>query len=917
MNARRYGIWSAAACTAVVLAGMLWVACTQKTPMDPTQSLAEGLPMLLDMSASPMKIKTGGVESTVRVRLVDEKGIPISGRSIRFSTSLGTVKPSEAKTDSGWVATVLRSGDATGPATVTASYDRFASKSISVQIVSTADSTAVDMNLLSEQQELLANGLETSNIVATLIPGTGQSVSGNTIQFATTAGTIQPVATVDASNKAVAVLTVPARVSDVTAQVTATFRDVVKTVRIQCKGVNFSVEANPLTILADGKSASLIRAIVKESSTQIGIQNAEIRFGATIGIIEGMKKTDARGVAEAQLTGTKSGRSVVVVRYGKTLLDTVNVQLLKSAPVYLVVSATPSVVPADGTSQSIIRAVVTDSLRNPVPDGTIVQFDILDGTGTIIRQKGTVAGVAESVFTPSTKPDTAKISVRVGTLSDMVVVYSRVGDADHVLVSSSATKLPADGITNAKIQARVLDSQGNPVQGIIVRFIATIGDITPSAPTDAQGIAYAQYSSSTIGNATVSASIQRSNGLLVAGTIQIQLLPGNPQSIQLRFFPEDMGVKETGQNQTVTVTSDIRDSKNNAVVDGTLVKFSIYAGPGGGESLSANAPVPTVGGLAKVSFSSGIRAGAVRIQAEIMDSQGNPLNPPVKAISTKLIIHAGPPYMENVSDIRTTHLTIVAKRLNIWAGLDTTLLTFLVGDKYNNPVEPGTAVYTTPSGGVATTVSYTNEQGIANDTLFAGNPQPTIKRFYNYIGVQDPNLGTIIPGPIPDFERSQVPNFEGNMGENEGVARVVSYSEGIDANGRKARAWDWLYVVFSNTIQVMRNNSKDVFAAQGNRLEYLGTPRQIEIVIWDHNGNPISSGSLITAEVVPGSIQAGVSWKEWRTDNGTGQVYYPLTITNAIDPQQPKPGWAQVKISVKSPNGVTSTWTELFYVAYP
>ena len=93
--------------------------------------------------------------------------------------------------------------------------------------------------------------------------------------------------------------------------------------------------------------------------------------------------------------------------------------------------------------------------------------------------------------------------------------------------------------------------------------------------------------------------------------------------------------------------------------------------------------------------------------------------------------------------------------------------------------------------------------------------------------------------------------------------------------------------------------------------------KTITIKIHDTHGNPIASGSKINAAVVPENTQAGLSWEEWVTDDGVGQVYYPLTISNAIDPEDPKPGWAQVKISVESPNGDGSIWTTGFYVYNP
>ena len=886
--------------------------------------LFKGIQMAVE--ANPSTIYADGKNtSTVHVQLKERTTqVGISDADVLFGASIGSIEASK-KTDARGVAEAKLTGTKSGVAMVVVRYGKTFLDTVTVELISVSDTTKTRMDLAVAKQELLANGVDKTEISVTLIPGSGQTIIGQNVSFTTTSGTISPTATIGPSNQATVQLTSSALTNNVTVTVTASYRDVIKTATVLFKGIQFSAEASPTAIIADGKAQSTISVQLKETSTQIGISGAEILFGATLGSINALQTTDSRGIATALFTGTKTGLSTIIVRYGKTFLDTVHVQLMESLPVNLDVSATPSVLPADGYSQSVIKAIVTDFNRNPVPDGTVVQFRLVEGNGSIIQQKTTIGGIAESAYTAGTRPDTATITISVGTLSATVTVYSKIGDPDQVLMSSNTSKLAADGISNAQIQVRVLDSQGNPIQGITVRFTASIGDVTPSAPTDAQGIALAQYSSSLVGNATITASVQKANGLLVTGILPMQLLPGGPQSIVLSFNPTDMGVKDTGQNQTAEVTAEVKDSKNNAVEDGTLVRFSIYASPGGGENLSTTLPVPTVGGTAKVSLSSGTRSGSVRIRAEVLDKQGNSLNPAVIGISSKLIIHAGPACIENVNDLATTHLTVAATRHNICASLvDTTKVTVYVGDKYDNPVEQ-TSVYLTTAGGIITTSpSLTNENGIAQFMLFAAMPQPSIDRYYNSYGMQDPNLGTIVSlGSIPDFEGGHVYNLRGDTGENEGVTRVVAYANGQDASGKSARAWHWTRVVHSVGIVEFSENSLAVAQLTGDTLHFQGQSKTILIRIWDSNGNPISSGSALYAAVKPGAVQAELSWTQLVTGADEGTCYYPLTISNAIDPENPKPGWVQISISLSTKNPISYSITHplvtgaSFYVEGP
>ena len=579
---------------------------------------------------------------------------------------------------------------------------------------------------------------------------------------------------------------------------------------------------------------------------------------------------------------------------------------MASVPTYLVVSATPPVIQADGQSQSTIMATITDANRNPVPDGTPVVFHIVEGSGTIGSYRETNDGVAESILTSSTFPDTTKVMVTSGSLSDTVVVYYTVGEASQILVSADRDSLPADGMSTATVEAKVLDAQGHALEGLTVNFSASIGDITQNAITNSEGIATAQYSSSTMGMAVITASVDVPGGGSVSNTTIIWLLPGDPATIRLWFNPTSMGVKETGQNQTVTCYAEVRDDKNNPAKDGTHVLFTIYHGPGGGEFLSPVEPIPTVNGVAHVSFSSGIRSGSSRIQAEVTDSEGTPFVPSVKAISTELIIHAGPPYIEDVNNPLTTHLTIATERLNICVSqMETSKITVLVGDKYNNPAQQGTAVYLTTSGGVMTThTAYTDENGVAQALLQSGNPLPTIDRFYNYIGMQDPNTGEsigdhILNPLIPDFEFSRVQNSEGDFGENDGIARIIAYTEGVDSPGNSARPWDWGQVVFSEAVDHFVLLCDDV----GDTLS-VGESTTIMIEIWDRNGNPIVGGSTLSASVFPEDAQVGLEWKTLETLD-PGQCYYSLTIVNSIDPEEPQFMiiGAYITIEIASTNG--------------
>ena len=897
----------------------------------------------MDMTAMPSILQADGQsQSTVAVILKKTTSqIAVSNALIQFGTNLGTI-PNQALTSAEGVAQVtLTSGTALGTARIIAIYGSIITDTLDVPIVAVSPEFRTLSLITAEPRELLANGMAQSLVRARVVDSAMDPIQNVTIHFSTDQGTIDAQGLSDDDGDAFVRLIAPASESDLTATVTAQLDTQTVQTTVDLIGVEMTISASPTNILANGQSTSSIKVVLKESVSKEAVYSAPVRFSTDLGTIPSQITTDEAGVAEAFLTSaTTTGTATVIARYGYTLSDTVQVSFQESIPTYLEVSTTPPVIPADGQSQSSIKATVTDANRNPIPDGTLVLFDLIEGTGSLVHQQTTIDGVATTLLTSGTLPDTARVRVSVASLADTVEVVYQVGAVNQILVSSDKDSMAADGIENANIQARVLDAQGNPLPGVTVEFSTTIGDITPTAQTNGSGIATAQFSSGKVGVATITALVSLPTGGSVVGTRTIRLLPGPPNSILLNFEPTAIGVKNTGQIQTATVEAEVRDSKNNPVVDGTFVTFSILHGPGGGETLSSTDPIPTVGGVARVSLSSGIRSGNVRVQAQVTAN-------PIIAIAAEILIHAGEAYIEDINDITSTHLTIAAQRLNIWSVLDTTQISIMVLDKYNNPVQEGTAVYlTTSGGGVNTHTAYTDAYGKAKVVLTTGNPQPTIDRFYNYTGMQDPNFpSTAVPGFVsypefpgalllPNFDANpdtfpytypgirwgRVMNTEGDSTENDGISRIVAYTEGQDSTGASVRAWDWTAVCFSGPIAYAEDNSwhpHPILPGESILPDTLhpGQSATIRVCVMDGNGNPIASGSSLSTALIPEDAQARLSWTEWVTPVTMGQSYYNLTIANAINFEDPKPGWATVRIAVNSVNGDVFWTTKSVYIS--
>ena len=878
-------------------------ACNTETPTEAETTPGNGTggtALLSSLTASPPKIGPGGAARILAV-VIDDQANPLSGKVVVFRATAGSITPSDTTDASGLAEAIFRAPQSPGPVRI---YARLGQQTDSLTLTIVTQ-ISENLQVLPEQKSILANGFSETKLLIQAWDSNQTPVSSATIKLTTTAGDITPSVTTNENGYAEAVLRSVASSRDVAAEITATLDEVETVTVVIFRGVEFEVTARPRVLIADGTSRATVKAILKESTSKVAVSGAEVVFGVDLGTIPNRITTNESGIASTFYTSaTDTGVATIVASYGEFFHDTVRVLLGESVPANLDLTANPPVLPANNRSTSEIKAVVSDAAGNPVPDGTPVHFEILSGSGTLESRKLTANGIATSMLTSSQQPDSVWIVARVADLADTVMVRYVAGPPAGLTLVASSEAIPADGSTTSTISAYVYDEVGNPVaDGTLVQFATDLGDITPTAETR-NGVASAVFSSGQTGLATI-----RATAGTVSGTVTVRALPGPPNSILLTYDPNSIGVKDSGRNTTLTVTADVRDVRNNPVADPTYVRFSIFSSPGGGEFLSSEAPVATINGKAQVSLNAGIRSGTVRIKAEVTDSSGVPLNPPVSAVSTEIIIFAGPPYMADVNDLSTSRLSVGSQPINIlgWHVVNSTAtIVALVGDKYNNPVPAGTAVYFTTTGGIISThTGYTDDQGIATVVLHSGQPYPDVPRYYNTFF--DPNENhpdwnlpsRIIPGPIPDYDFGEVDNGYDNTSQNNGIARVLAVTEGVDRNGKPTRVWNVTNVVFSGAISQFR--------ADVDKTELLpGEAATIQITIYDSNGNPIVAGSLISVEADAGKL----SWTELKTDD-PGRTKYTVLLVNNLDPNDPDARETAVSVSVKvqskNGTGVVST----------
>jgi len=172
-----------------------------------------------------------------------------------------------------------------------------------------------------------------------------------------------------------------------------------------------------------------------------------------------------------------------------------------------------------------------------------------------------------------------------------------------------------------------------------------------------------------------------------------------------------IGVKGGGYPETSRLLFEARDSDGIPVdLDNSIeISFSISGGPGGGEFLSKTSAETDGNGRVSVVLNSGTLAGAVQVLAEATVDDRVISSSPVR-----LTIHGGLPAQEHFGMAPERYNFAALERVNERLGIVT-----VVGDKFSNPVRPGTSVYFRTKAGNIQTEAQTDDDGVVTVQLIS------------------------------------------------------------------------------------------------------------------------------------------------------------------------------------------------------
>jgi hypothetical protein len=534
----------------------------------------------LSVTADPTQIPADGISTSAVTAWLREtaSGMPIADVEVDFRTSLGVIGASSITDANGFADATLLSSTTPGVATVKSYFG----------VV--ADSTQVTLGSLSlsvtaAKAKMVADGISSEYIVATLVTESNNPVSGVVIDFSTSHGVITKSVTTDSRGMAGALLTsssLPA-----SARVISSFKGVYRdTVQVSFEDPFISLRASPMSIKAKPANSIAVSAYVSFGDGTPVPDTTLVRFGTTQGTITPTSLTSS-GIAGVQLKPNGVADNLVVVRAtcGNSA-QTTQVMFTPDVPAQVFCHAVPDTIPGGGGSFSAIVAQVTDAYGNPVQDGALVRFSVTEGSGSITSSGLTVGGVATARFTP-TNGGIARVRATCDLASGDAGIVVLAQSPGSIVASPDAAWISVGGThdrNQAVFTARVYDSYTNPVtDGTDVTFEIQYG---PGGgeyiddPASGHGPVTKETSggaaSVTVNSGTKPGTVVMSitSGAYVSASVKIGISAGAPDSI---FVTANMSDIVVGPEciYVAAVGAIVRDEYNNPVEDSTVVYFTL------------------------------------------------------------------------------------------------------------------------------------------------------------------------------------------------------------------------------------------------------------------------------------------------------------------------------------------------------
>lgn len=324
------------------------------------------------------------------------------------------------------------------------------------------------------------------------------------------------------------------------------------------------------------------------------------------------------------------------------------------------------------------------------------------------------------------------------------------------------------------------------------------------------------------------------------------LSAGAPVAIQfVSAQPTSIGVQGSGLPEQSTLTFQVTDAFG-LPVGGVPVTFTLTEIAD--ESITPDQDTTDANGNAHVTLTSGQRTLTVQITAQVTT-----VTPPLTVRSTAVAILGGPPSQ--------LHFSLAEQFLNISGRVlfgVTDQITAYVGDRFGNPVPPGTAVSFTTKGGAIGNLTSTNSLGQATGMLVSQAPVPsngivvTLATTHGERPFVDKDANgvcdaqdTLLKVSEPFYDT----NCNGVHDADEDFIDLNGDGQFNDDQAAGTPACGDQVVLFENICTTFSGHTNVLLVASDSGPIPAGGSRDFILTISDETGNPIVGGSTLSISI--------------------------------------------------------------------
>jgi hypothetical protein len=613
---------------------------------------------------------------------------------------------------------------------------------------------------------------------------------------------------------------------------------------------------------------------------------------------------------------------------------------------------------ATGTSVSTISyggtyyavATVMDSAGAPVTTPTLVTFTLSSTLANLVTTTavtGTTAdGVAKVGITPS-----AATSVGAATITAVAKVDGNDVTSTPVAfglspanislssITAGSTSLVSGGNTSLSLKASI-DGK-TAAAPVNVTFSAACGSIngangSSGVTTDGAGLAQATYNAvdsagnPCAGSVTVTAS---SVGAVSQSTLLTIASPAASAVIFTTATLNQIYIQGTGAPTDSFLTFKVLNGSGGAIQN-TPVTFSVPINPGGtllpyggvtlnGTLLAAAQGTTDSAGLVTVKVTAGVTPGPLKVRATIAGG--------AYSESQNLTVASGPPSQRYMS-VSESSFNVEGQDID---GTSTTI-TVRLADRQGNPVQDGTVVNFTASGGqVASSCATAKINGIAQCSVLwqSQNPRPANGRVAvlaytlgtkDYIDVDGSNTYTAGDTLVQLGDVYRDDNESGTYDSNGdgfflslgGTIACATAGEPAPSTGLCDSS---LTTVVRQQVIILNSSSSPQPLSVGNgNLNTSSSPAGFSFILRSA-GNPLLPmpvGTTVAAAFASGSANCSVTSVTPSTVGNispqrvTNSVYPDLTTIHSVNLKTCLAG-DQITVTVTPPSGAGSAYTTI------